>query len=211
MEQFIEKVRAAFGERMVFIGLQGSHARGEATEHSDIDVVVVLDTFTYQDLTVYDHAISALPHREKICGFISGVAELQNWDRADRFQFYYDTVSFYGSLDAIFPAPDRADADHAVHAGACAIYHGCVHNAIHEKSPEILRSLYKSAVFVLQAKYFCETEHYLRKKTDLLNVLNGADRQILSSIMTDDFHQKFSVLSRQLMEWSGALIRTDAS
>ena len=43
MEAFIRRMRQAFGDRLAFVGLQGSRARGEATPKSDIDVVVVLD------------------------------------------------------------------------------------------------------------------------------------------------------------------------
>ena len=33
----------AFGERLVYIGLQGSYLRNEATENSDIDIMAVID------------------------------------------------------------------------------------------------------------------------------------------------------------------------
>ena len=32
--------RSAFGERLLYMGLQGSYLRGEAHENSDIDVMV---------------------------------------------------------------------------------------------------------------------------------------------------------------------------
>lgn len=37
------KLKAEFGDRLRFVGLQGSRARGEAREDSDIDLVVLLD------------------------------------------------------------------------------------------------------------------------------------------------------------------------
>ena len=40
---FLETLTENFGERIWFVGLQGSYGRGEATESSDIDVVVILD------------------------------------------------------------------------------------------------------------------------------------------------------------------------
>lgn len=43
LDKYIEAVDAAFGARIVFIGLQGSYARGEAHEGSDIDVVLILN------------------------------------------------------------------------------------------------------------------------------------------------------------------------
>ena len=54
------KLQAVFGNRVVFVGLQGSRARGEAREDSDIDAVVLLDVVTAD----YLHAAGATvgPH-----------------------------------------------------------------------------------------------------------------------------------------------------
>ena len=46
LERFTQALRKTFGERVWFAGLQGSYARGEATESSDIDPVVILDALT---------------------------------------------------------------------------------------------------------------------------------------------------------------------
>ena len=42
LDAFVARVRAAYGERLVHVILYGSYARGEATKHSDVDVLVVL-------------------------------------------------------------------------------------------------------------------------------------------------------------------------
>ena len=52
MEDFAEAVKAAFGERVVFIGLQGSRGRGEAGPDSDIDTVVIFDRRDMETLAV---------------------------------------------------------------------------------------------------------------------------------------------------------------
>ena len=54
-------LRAVFGRRLLYIGLQGSHQRGEATESSDIDVVTVLDTVSVADLERYRSTVRAMP------------------------------------------------------------------------------------------------------------------------------------------------------
>ena len=79
---------------------------------------------------------------------------LARWDRSELFQFYHDTAILYGSLDFLRPLIAREDIQRAVLTGACTIYHGCVHNVLHEKDPEILRALLKAAVFTLQAKHY---------------------------------------------------------
>ena len=43
IQNFLQTLNNTFGARVWFVGLQGSYGRGEATENSDIDVVVILD------------------------------------------------------------------------------------------------------------------------------------------------------------------------
>ena len=50
---FLNALNENFGERVWFVGLQGSFARGEATETSDIDMVVILDELSPSDVANY--------------------------------------------------------------------------------------------------------------------------------------------------------------
>lgn len=65
-------VLAEFGARVRFIGIQGSHARGEAGEGSDIDAVLILDRLTPHDLRRYRALAAGLPHARLLCGFVAG-------------------------------------------------------------------------------------------------------------------------------------------
>ena len=58
LEQYRRTVEAAFGERICFLGLQGSRARGEAGPDSDIDVVLVLDRLAPEDLAGISATVS---------------------------------------------------------------------------------------------------------------------------------------------------------
>lgn len=154
MERFTKSLNKTFGERIYFVGLQGSYGRCEATESSDIDAVVILDKLTADDIKTYRDMIDTLPHRESICGFLSGKEEIINWDPSDLFQLYYDTTPIIGTLDELLTKIDHEAVDRAMKIGACNIYHGCVHNMLHDKSDDIVRGLYKSASFVIQAEIF---------------------------------------------------------
>lgn len=57
--------RKIFGSRIWFIGLQGSYGRNEASEQSDIDVVLILDQVSAEDLHTYGKVLDSLPAREK--------------------------------------------------------------------------------------------------------------------------------------------------
>ncbi len=207
IKNFTEKVEQTFANRVWFIGLQGSYGRNEATATSDIDVVVILDEFRINDLKTYRDMLDTLPNRDLICGFISGKAELLNWEASDLFQFYYDTAPIKGTLDSLLEKVNKQAVKRAIRIGACNIYHACVHNFVHEKSDDILRSLYKSAVFIIQAIWFYETGKYLKSKAELQNVINPPSAVLDTALaLKNGADVKFEEMSGLLMNWSKACI-----
>lgn len=206
---FSEKLQVEFGNRIWFVGLQGSYARGEAYENSDIDMVVILDKLSTEDIYKYHDMINKLPYREMICGFLSGKDELLHWEVSELFQFYYDTKPILGSLDVLLNSIDAASVERAIKTGACSIYHGCVHNMLYDRSNEILRSLYKSASFVIQAVCFQKTGEYTMHLKDLVRIADLQDKQILEALVylknTDDIN--FKEMSNMLFDWSKRLIK----
>ena len=207
MDAFAAAVRQAFGARVYCIGLQGSRARGEANEDSDIDVVVILDEWRAEDWQRYEAVLDSLPERDKVCGFVSGKRELLAWEPSELFGFYYDTKPWYGKLEELKTCFGIEDARRAVRIGACGIYHACAHNRLHEKSEEMLRELYKSAFFTLRADYFCRTGEFIRQKSELLPLLDGEARAILAARM-GDADDSFAEQSQRLLAWAGRLIQT---
>lgn len=208
IEAFTEKAELTFVGRVWFIGLQGSYGRGEATETSDIDVVLILDELRMSDLKEYRAMLDTLPNRELVCGFISGKDELLNWETSDLFQFYYDTTPIKGSLDLLLSRIDRQAVKRAIHIGACNIYHACVHNFVHEKSDDILRALYKSAVFVIQAVWFYETGKYIKSKAELKNAIDPPSAVLTNAQeLKNSANVKFEEMSELLLNWATALIR----
>ena len=103
MNTFLRALDNTFENRVWFVGLQGSYGRGEATETSDLDIVVILDELSAADIQSYNAMLDTLSHRELICGFLSGKNEILNWDASDLFQFYHDTQAIKGSLDELLP------------------------------------------------------------------------------------------------------------
>ena len=183
IDGFLEALNRDFGDRVYFVGLQGSYGRGEATETSDIDVVVILDQLSASDIQKYGTMLDTLPCRELICGFISGKDEILSWEPSDLFQFYYDTTPIKGSLDELLTLLDKAAVERAIKIGACNIYHGCVHNMLHEKSEDILKGLYKSASFVVQAIVFRQTGRYVKHQKELLSVASPDEQAIISTFL----------------------------
>lgn len=207
IKEFTNKAEQTFANRVWFIGLQGSYGRGEATDTSDIDAVLILDEVNINDLKTYREMLDTLPNRELICGFISGKNELLNWEPADLFQFYYDTAPIKGSLEALLEKIDKGAVRRAIHAGACNVYHACVHNFVHERSEDILHSLYKSAVFVIQAVWFYETGKYIKSHEQLLAAIDPPSAVLdTAARLKKGASVKFDEASELLLNWAKAAI-----
>ena len=204
METFCDALNNTFGNRVWFVGLQGSYGRDEATESSDIDVVVILDELSAADITTYDAMLNTLPRRELICGFLSGKNDLLNWEPSDLFQFYHDTTPIKGSLDTLLNLLDGAAVDRAIKIGVCNIYHGCVHNMLHEKSVDALKALYKSASFVVQAIVYKQVGRYVSSQKELLSVVSADERLIVEMFLKfkNGDPVAFSEASEALFAWS---------
>lgn len=211
MKEYLNQLKFLFSSRLLFVGLQGSYGRNEATDSSDIDVVVILNHATPGDMKAYSSMLDTLQNREKVCGFISGQLELMNWERSDLFQFYHDTTPVFGNIDFLLPMIVKEDIHRAIRIGACNIYHMCGHNMVHEKNTEILKSLYKSAAFTVQAVYYDHTGTYIKQKTELISVLQPREREILQTGIALKKHSnmaqtEFDRLSELLFNWSAELI-----
>ena len=203
-DKFLKALDEVFPNRVYFAGLQGSYSRGEATDNSDIDMVVILDNLSATDISTYNAMLDTLPHRELICGFLSGRDEILSWEPSDLFQLYYDTTPIKGSLDEVLALLDKSAINRAIKIGACNIYHGCVHNMLYEKSEDILRGLYKCASFTLQAVAFKQTGKYIRKQSDLLSVLSAEDKVICETFLglKNGGIVEFDTMSEALFNWA---------
>ena len=204
MQNFLQTLNKTFANRVWFVGLQGSYGRGEATETSDIDIVVILNELSSMDIQTYNTMLDTLAHRELICGFISGTNEIMNWEPSDLFQFCYDTTPIKGSLDEVLALIDERAVNRAIKIGACNIFHGCVHNMLHEKSEDILRRLYKSASFVVQAIAFKQTGNYISHQKELLQVVSFDERAIVETFMNlkNGGTVEFNLMSETLFTWA---------
>ena len=204
MKCFLQALNNTFGDRAWFVGLQGSYGRGEARDTSDIDVVVILDELSAADIQTYNDMLDTLPHRELICGFLSGKSEILNWEPSDLFQFCNDTTPIKGSLDEVVAMVDNDAVDRAIKIGACNIFHGCVHNMLYEKNDDILVGLYKSASFVVQAIVFKQTGRYIRHQKDLLHVAAADERAIVDTFMNlkNGGAVEFGSMSEALFAWA---------
>lgn len=207
-----EKLQAEFGNRLRFVGLQGSRARGEAREGSDIDLVVLLDHIGSDDLARYRTVVESMPHSELACGFVGSERALAAWPRHELFQFYHDTHALFGELPDVgtFAKDDALDA---ARIGASSIYHAVCHAYVFDgdAADDILRSLFKGAFFTLQALQFARTGAYPRTKAELVTQLESDEARILEIGRNWNVHCPASDTERRelidlLLRWSESII-----
>ncbi len=180
LDQLAQGLRDVFGSRLLFLGLQGSYRRGEATDKSDIDVVAVLDVLAALDLEAYRRVLKKLPYGEKACGFICGREELFHWPAYDRFQLFHDTRPLIGDLEALMPPLNRKDAAMAARIGAANLYHRLCHGYLYgSPGGEDRQGTCKAALFILQAAQFARSGRYPATREDVINALDEEERAVL--------------------------------
>lgn len=184
VKEVLVRLQEAFGPRLVYLGLQGSYRRGEATANSDIDLVVLLDRVELEDLDTYRALVHAMPEGEKACGFISGIDEFTHWPRHELFPFKMDTVDCYGILDDVLPPLTDEHIREGARIGASVLYHLLTHSYLYADAatrPSLLKDAYKSAYFVMQLTHYLTTGRYCSSKGELLAQVEGPEKDILAA------------------------------
>lgn len=206
MGELAEKLTGRFGDRLLFLGLQGSYGRGEAGEDSDIDVVTVLDRVELEDLDEFRAAVRGMPEGGKACGFLCGAAELKSWPKYDLCQLARDVRAYRGELGPLLPPLGREDLAQAAAIGASGIYHAAVHTYLYapkDNWPGFLKEAHKGAFFALRALYELRTGESVRAKRDLLPRLSGDEREILAYSLLHTQEEPEAAFAR-LLRWSAA-------
>lgn len=195
----------AFGERLVYIGLQGSYLRNEATENSDIDIMAVIDDISVEDLDTYQQALVSIGNFDKSCGFICGRADLSHWNPLELCHLLNTTKDYYGELKNLVPAYTMEDERNYVKFSLNNLYHEICHRYIHadrEHNISRLPVTCKSVFYIVQHLHYLRTGNFVPTKRELLECVQDEDKAVLElsvSLRNDDgydFDRAFSLLFR---------------
>ena len=199
----IELLKAAYKERLLYVGLQGSYLRNEATDHSDIDIMVVIRDMSVADLAKYREAISSLEDYDKSCGFICGIEELKNWNPLEICHLLHTTKDYYETLAKLVPEYTETDVRNFVKMSLGNLYHEICHRYIHapkEKNISKLPFTYRSVFIILQNLYYLNSGKFVGTKKELREALSGKDRLVLEAAISlsngteFDFDKAFALL-----------------
>ena len=200
LNALISSCRAAFGDRLLYVGLQGSYLRGEAHENSDIDVMLILDRFSVQDMDRYREILKQIGFYDRSCGFICGKDELLRWTPLEVCQLRHTTKDLLGVLAEHLPSATREDEINYVKLSLGNLYHELCHRYVHadrEKNAAKFRGTSKYVLFLMQNLHYLETGRFILTKKELKAAVLAEDRQVLElAELPDgfDFDQAFSTL-----------------
>ena len=158
LNELVEALKKTFGDRLVYVGLQGSYLRGEATDSSDIDPMVVIDGLTVSDLKTYRAIVETLPEPDKSCGFLCGREELSCWNPLEISHLLHTTRDIYGVLTALVPAYNERDMRSFIQLSIGNLYHELCHRYVHG-SAEDNRCFYSFPEMILPCFSFLCSVH----------------------------------------------------
>ena len=201
ISRLLALLRDQFADRLVYVGLQGSYLRGEATENSDIDIMVVIDGLTPADLLAYRQTIESLGDFHKSCGFICSKKDLANWNPLEICHLLHSTKDYFGVLRELVPVYTEQDIRNFVKMSINNLYHEICHRYVHgdeDANVSRLPFTYKGVFFILQNLHYLRTGEFIGTKRELLIQLKGNDRAVLERSMNRepawDFQESFDLL-----------------
>lgn len=203
IRQLTELLKRQFDSRLLYVGLQGSYLRGEATDNSDIDIMVVIDELSVSDLDAYRTAIQSLERFDKSCGFICSKEDLANWNPLEICHLLNCTKDYFGVLGELVPAYTEGDIRNFIKMSVNNLYHEICHRYIHgdsDKNVAKLPGTYKGVFFILQNLYYLTYGKFVATKAELLQCLEGKNRAVLERSLSlnnrgdYDFAESFELL-----------------
>lgn len=201
--ELLELLKIRFGERLVYLGLQGSYLRNEAHENSDIDIMAVIDNMCVGDLDLYRETLMDVGYYEKACGFICGKDELAAWNPLEACHLLHTTKDLYGTLSEYLPEYTLEDEKNYVRVSIGNLYHELCHRYLfagRQKSIVKLPAACKQVFYILQNLFFIESGVFYNSKAELIAHLEGQDKEVLTVCLdlqntTEfDFNAAFSLL-----------------
>ena len=212
LDRLIPACKTVFGDRLLYVGLQGSYLRGEATEDSDIDVMVIIDRLSVADLDAYRLVLEQIGHFDKSCGFLCGKDEMTHWNTLEITSLARSTKDLYGALSDYLPQTTRADAIKYVRYDLGALYHELCHRYVHadrEKNIRAFRRTCKGLYFLIRDLYELESGTFAATKRELKERVCGEDRKMLSMAELPDGFD-FDVAFSDVFRWAqNAIVRTE--
>ena len=213
LDTLTQKLIECFDKRLLLVMHVGSWARDDANINSDIDVNVILDTVTPQDILKYREIVGSMPNSKLACGFLGSKNEMKIWPKYDLMTFYYGCEVLYGSTVDVIPTITKKDIFDNTMVVLSVINHEVRHCIIYDKdlkeSAKAAKGLYKAAFFAMQGWYLLEHGKYIGKRSELLKMeITGEDALVLAKFINWNEEDSEPMETLDLLErWSSLMFK----
>jgi predicted nucleotidyltransferase len=208
----LARLQQKFGDRLVFLSLQGSYARSEAGPDSDVDLMCVLDVLNVDDFAVFQQIRSEFPSPELSFSFTASCGEIARWDPAELKRSLLGTMPIYGNLKDIAPECSDAELRACAKRHVITVYRAICHDILElpeEKRSAALIQCYKQTFTVMQMRYYLETGTAVLPQTELLKLLKPGDAAVLARSL--EFRRgapcRYSEDFNRLFTWCKSLLK----
>lgn len=174
LSSITNELKKSFGKRLLYVGLQGSYLRNEATENSDIDIMTVIDGLTAADLNKYRAVIKIIGDTEKACGFICGRRDLEIWNPLESCHVKNTTQDVYGNISDFLPKYSNRDTALYIKVSVNNLYHATCHRFIYTDRDNSQRKLpleKKEIFYILQNICQLEKNIFPQTKKELEKII----------------------------------------
>lgn len=190
----LNMMQITFGERFLYMGLQGSWLRNEQHDNSDIDIMIIIDNMTAEDLKQYKNILISIGDYERSCGFICGKEELALWNPLEICHLLHTTKDIYNVLADFLPPFTTEDTKNFIKLSIGNLYHELCHRYVHsdrDKNKELLPMTCKSLFFIMQDLIYLETGIFYNSKSELLTALEGENKDVFTMSIEIQNHTDF--------------------
>lgn len=218
LDEFVTKLKEAFGDRLRWIAHHGSWGRGEPRSESDIDCMVVIDHVEDDDLIAFRDIVSSMPDAEKLgSGILMSVSELKQTPRSYLIQFFHGRKVLYGSLEGIVDPLTPADLIQDIRIKADDNLHAARHYLLFPHDlPVVVHKLkyhFKNCFYALQSWFLLTQGQFISRKDDIIEHLDNPDDKEVVRVardwfeLTDDLTSRASYYIELLERWSRGMMR----
>jgi len=218
LAELVAKLKDSFGERLIWVGHNGSWARGEPRAESDTDCIVIIDYIEDGDLTAFRDTMSSMPDAQKLgSGIFLSVTELRQIPRFELVPFFHGRKVLHGSIEGIVTPPIPADLIEDIRIKTDDNLHAARHYLLYPHDlPKVVHKLkyhFKRCFYALQSWQLLSTGKFINTKVEILDILSDPiDVEVIRVArdwfkIGDDLTARASYYIELLERWSRGMMR----
>ncbi|MCK4385674.1 MAG: nucleotidyltransferase domain-containing protein [candidate division Zixibacteria bacterium] len=191
LKKFVNVMKKAYGENLVFIIHHGSWATGEANSDSDIDSLVMLEKITKGELAKLRDILNKKEFK-KFTVLLFSQLDMDNFVPFKRHQFYYGAKLLYGKCPLRQPTHEEMIVEIRKIADTVGYWSKFLYTHTHQ-AENVARKMYwrfKEAIIALKVYVHWKTGEFPVTRKRLKELLNDPKDKEIVTIIENWEHNK---------------------